>query len=126
MDELPAVPPDSKLPPEPGWATPEPRVTTPAPESRPDPTWRRRGLAALAGLGVYILVELTAVWLPSALSDYAFVIGLAAGTLVAGGLTPALTVRQWLSAGLLTFGLVVVFALVVISGYLLTWSPDRV
>jgi hypothetical protein len=40
-------------------------------------------------------------------------------------LAPALTVRQWLSAGLLTFVLAVVFAIVVISGYLLTWSPDR-
>lgn len=125
MDEEQPTPPDSKLPREPGWATPEPRSATSTPESRPDPTWRRRFAAALAGLGIYLLVSVTAVWLPSAIGNQAFILGIVAGTLVAGGLTPALNLRDWGIAAMLTFALVVVFAIVVISAFLLTWSPDR-
>jgi hypothetical protein len=44
------------------------------------PTWRRRLGAALAGLGVYLLMAVTAVWLPSGLSAVSVPLGLAAGT----------------------------------------------
>ena len=90
----------------------------------PPPTRRRRIGAAFAGLGIYVLVSATAYWLPSAIGDYSFLIGVVAGILVAGGLTPALTVRDWVKAGLATFGLIMAFGVAVVLWLLLTWPPD--
>jgi len=88
------------------------------------PTWRRRLGAALAGLGIYILVTVTAAVLPSAVGNWAVLIGVVAGTLVAGGLTPALTVRDWVMAAIATLALVVAYWMVVLVLIVSTWSPD--
>jgi len=88
------------------------------------PTWRRRIGAALAGTGLYFLVLITAEVLPSAIGNLAFPIGAVAGILVAGGLTPALTIRDWIVAGLLTVALVAIATVVIVTYLLSTWSPD--
>jgi hypothetical protein len=86
------------------------------------PTRRRRFGAALAGLGVYLLVGVTALWLPSALGNNSFVLGVVAGILVAGGLTPALTIREWVIAGLTTVGLILAFGVAALIAILYWWA----
>jgi 4-amino-4-deoxy-L-arabinose transferase-like glycosyltransferase len=72
------------------------------------PTWRRRFGAALAGLGVYVLMLLTAFVLPSAIGDKAAFLGLIAAVLVAGGVARAGSPREWLTVGLLTVLVVII------------------
>jgi hypothetical protein len=88
------------------------------------PTRRRRLAAGLAGTGLYFLVLVTAAVLPSALANVALPIGVVAGILVAGGLTPALTIRDWVIAGILVLGFVALVYLVFVVILIWTWTPD--
>ncbi len=90
----------------------------------PPPRWRRRFAAGLAGAGLYFLVLVTAAMLPSALSNVSFVVGVVAGILVTGGLTPALTIRDWVIAGILVIGFVALVYLVFVVILVWTWTPD--
>ena len=88
------------------------------------PTRRRRLAAGIAGAGLYVLVLVTAAMLPSALSNVSFLVGIAAGILVAGGLTPALTIRDWVVAGILVVAFVALVYLVFVVILIGTWTPD--
>jgi hypothetical protein len=88
------------------------------------PTWRRRIGAALAGLVVYLLVTITAEVLPSALSPWSVPIGMAAGVLVAGGLTPALTIRSWIVAAVSTIAVILACLVVLLVVLFGMWGPD--
>ena len=89
------------------------------------PTRRRRLAAGIAGAGLYVLVLVTAAMLPSALSNVSFLVGVVAGILVAGGLTPALTIRDWVIAGILVIGFVALVYLAFVVILIWTWTPDR-
>ena len=88
------------------------------------PTRRRRLAAGIAGAGLYVLVLVTAAMLPSALSSVSFLVGIVAGILVAGGLTPALTIRDWVVAGILVVAFVALVYLVFVVILIGTWTPD--
>ena len=88
------------------------------------PTWRRRLGAGSRAPGLYFLVLVTAAMLPSALSNVSFLVGIVAGILVAGGLTPALTIRDWVVAGILVIAFVALVYLVFVVILIGTWTPD--
>ena len=88
------------------------------------PTWRRRIGAAVVGLVVYLLVTITAAVLPSALSPWSIQIGMAAGVLVAGGLTPALTIRDWIIAAAATIAVILAYSVVLLIIVFGMWGPD--